>query len=262
MRKILCVLLIFVLSSCGSAVEEETTVSTAETTIEILTETTTETTTVPPLKLNPKDPEFYVLLIDNNGDVNKAFQKAPRAYINIYAWGEDYMPEAYAQVILREGDGFYVRMYCKEDNPLAVNTNFNDPIYEDSCLEFFVSYMPEISNQSFINTEMNANGAFLCYYVTKPGDYTSITNKIKAENIPIVVPLDTVVGWWGVELYVKLEVIEDVYGTPFAGDYIRCNFYKCGDRTAVLHYGAWSEVKNATPNFHMPDYFADVPILR
>ena len=83
----------------------------------------------------------------------------PKAAIDQYAWSEAYMPESYAQLVKIEGYGFALRMVSREQNPRAVYTEYNQPIYTDSCLEFFASWDQE--QQKYLNMEMNANGALL-----------------------------------------------------------------------------------------------------
>ncbi len=39
---------------------------------------------------------------------------------------------------------------------------------------------------------------------------------------------------------------------------IKANVYKCGDDTAVAHYGSWSPVKSNQPDFHRPECFGDM----
>lgn len=205
-------------------------------------------------RINKNDPGFFVLYTKDAVD----FTNAPKADINIYRWGTDYTPNTFAQAVFREGDGFYIRMECEETDPRAVNINYNDPIYEDSCLEFFVIYMPDLSKK-YINTEMNANGAYLCYFCDANG--ANVTIDTVTDSMPVVTSFKTETSW-GVNLYVPLDLIKDAYGSAdiSQGGRILANFYKCGDKTAIKHYGSWNEVNNETPNFHLPEYFANIEI--
>src|SRR5262249_45434853 len=38
----------------------------------------------------------------------------------------------------------------------------------------------------------------------------------------------------------------------------RANFYKCGDKLPEPHFLAWRNVKAATPDFHLPEYFGSI----
>lgn len=205
-------------------------------------------------RVNKDDPDFYIVYTEDAVD----FAGAPKADIGIYRWGTDYTPEAYAQVVFKAGDGFYIRMECEETEPVAVYTDYNDPVYEDSCLEFFVIWMPGLSGK-YINTEMNANGAYLCYLCDPDG--INVTMDTVTGSMPSVTPFKTETSW-GVNLYVPLGLIGDAYGSADfgPGSRILANFYKCGDKTAVRHYGSWNEVMSGSPNFHLPEYFAEIEI--
>ncbi len=208
----------------------------------------------------PMEGEFYVKYIDSDGAVD--FTDAPKAYIDVYSWSQAYTPAAYAQVIFKEGDGFYVRMFCEEENPRAVYTKFDDPVYLDSCLEFFCDYVPGKFEGYYINTEMNANGAFLTYWAHGIGNYEMMPDK--TDTLPAVEAFKQD-GGWGVLLHVSLDMIRDIYGadTDFSvGSVVRMNFYKCGSECDIPHYGAWREVELDAPNFHSPQFFGDVRILR
>ncbi len=205
-------------------------------------------------RVNKNDPDFYIVYTRDAVD----FTGAPKADIGIYRWGADYTPKSYAQVVLKEGDGFYIRMECEETDPVAVFTEYNDPVYEDSCLEFFVNWMPGLSGR-YINTEMNANGAYLCYLCDPDGK--NVTMDTVTGSMPSVAAFMTDTSW-GVTLYVPLGLIGDAYGSADfgPGSKVLANFYKCGDKTAVIHYGSWNEVISDSPNFHLPEYFAEIEI--
>jgi len=257
-----CVLL---LAGClGGGADDETTANettanettTAETTSSPVKETTTAAKKEEPSRVNEKDPDFFILYTEGEVD----YTDAPKAYVDIYKWGDAYTPTMFAQAVFKEGDGFYIRLECEETDPRAVYSNYNDPIYEDSCMEFFAIYKPERSSK-YINIEMNANAAYLCYLcdsinATNPIDkFTDSLPELKCEKT------DTS---WILELHVPVDMLDDVYGgdTLTEGDSILMNIYKCGDKTHTAHYGSWAEVDSATPNFHVPKSFCEVEIRK
>lgn len=183
----------------------------------------------------------------------------PKAAIDQYAWSEAYMPESYAQLVKIEGYGFALRMTCREQNPRAVYTEYNQPIYTDSCLEFFASW--DNTQPKYLNMEMNANGALL-----------SCVGKDRHERKPtldVCGELPLVQGFaqadaWGIIARIPFSVIHGVYGIDadtFACGYtFMGNFYKCGDHTEIPHYGSWSRVGTENPDFHRPEYFGKLVI--
>ncbi len=67
---------------------------------------------------------------------------------------------------------------------------------------------------------------------------------------------------WRLEFFVPLDCVRALFGRDgfTEGDVIKANFYKCGDETAQPHYGMWSGVDSAQPDFHRPEYFGDLII--
>lgn len=259
----LLLLVLFLLPAC-QARPENPPVSSSETTEPVTTEPETEAESTEPAPVLPGvDPdyegEFFVLYLRKDEEIQ--FERAPVAPIDIYRWGQKYMPVAYAQILFREGDGFYVKMHCEEENPRAEYTNFGDPVYNDSALEFFCDYYPAAQSGYYINTEMNANGAFLTYWAHGMGKYEKM--KDKTAHLPEVTAFRDETGW-GVVLHVSLEMLADLYpGITWQEEsQIACNFYKCGSKCEIPHYGTWKEVLTETPNFHMPEYFGMVSLLR
>ena len=183
----------------------------------------------------------------------------PKAAIDQYAWSEAYMPESYAQLVKIEGYGFGLRMVSREQNPRAVYTEYNQPIYTDSCLEFFASW--DNTQPKYLNMEMNANGALL-----------SCVGKDRHERKPtldVCGELPLVQGFaqadaWGIIARIPFSVIQGVYGidadTFVPGYTFMGNFYKCGDHTEIPHYGSWSRVGTENPDFHRPEYFGKLVI--
>lgn len=183
----------------------------------------------------------------------------PRAPIDQYAWSEDYTPAAYAQLIRVEGYGFALRMVCREKQPRAVHTEYNQPVYTDSCLEFFAAW--DQDSDKYLNMEMNAKGTLL-----------SCVGKDRYERVPtldVCGELPKVQGFvgedeWGIVARIPFSVIKGVYGigeeTLVSGYTFRGNFYKCGDETEVAHYGSWSRVGTEKPDFHRPEYFGALVI--
>jgi hypothetical protein len=66
-------------------------------------------------------------------------------------------------------------------------------------------------------------------------------------------------GVWTLEYRVPLGLFRKLYGREIvSGHRAAANFYKCGDETEIPHYGAWSEVKTPSPDFHRPEFFGEI----
>ncbi len=183
------------------------------------------------------------------------FSNVEKAMISNYKWTEGYAPEAFAQLIYVENKGFALKMTAVETNPRAVYSNYNEPVYTDSCLEFFVNFN---NGDKYMNFEMNSNGAFLSGIRTDRYNKTLIHElvtlpEVKAEKCE---------NCWTVSVFFSNEMIEKLFGKcDFKSGYsFRGNFYKCGDETEIPHFGMWSPVDNATPDFHRPEFFGTITI--
>ena len=157
----------------------------------------------------------------------------------------------------------YVRFRVEEKRVRVRFTKFQDPVYKDSCVEFFIDAFPE-RRQGYINFETNAAGTLLAAF----GPDRSSRRPLWPEDLAgfeavssILGPVDGEYGAdaWTLEYRVPLVVFGKIYGEKIrAGHRARANFYKCGDETEVPHYGAWSAVGTPTPDFHRPEFFGEI----
>lgn len=182
---------------------------------------------------------------------SEATWSSPRAWINHFPWaqtGDGYRPVAWAQCFWSE-DALHVRLFCEEEAPKITYFNPNEPVYEDSCLEFFI--MLENSD-CFYNFELNASGTLLVGR-THDGKLVHIPASSQA---PFKAMSCHTTGGWGVQIRVPFSL----FGLPHASEWqakpvFRCNFYKCGEATIAPHYGCWSAVEHPYPLFHLPNFF-------
>jgi len=254
-----------VISDTPQSQEPETTTEKETTKVETTTAKTTPAATTkapepkPVSRVNPKDPDFFILY--TTGEVD--FTNAPKAYVDIYKWGDEYTPKVYAQMVFKEGDGLYVRMECEETNPRAENTEYNSPVYHDSCMEFFCIYKPELVNNKYINFEMNAASTYLSNYNDRNPGGKTVAIKDLTDTMPTMESFKTDTTW-GINLHVPNDTIDDIYGgkSLTEGSKLLLNLYKCGDKTEIKHYGSWAEIDNPKPNFHLPQFFCEVEIRK
>jgi hypothetical protein len=94
-------------------------------------------------------------------------------YINNYPWGRpEICPDSFAEINLCD-DGILIHLSTDEQNIRATITEDNGPVCQDSCLEFFFSPCPEISN-AYFNFEINPLGTL---YVGFSADGTRKSSK-------------------------------------------------------------------------------------
>jgi len=184
-------------------------------------------------------------------------------WIGHYLWlANDYRPAV--EVRLCWSRGFlHVRFRVGEKRVRVKYTKFQDPVYKDSCVEFFIDAFPE-SRQGYINFETNAAGALLAAF----GPDRSRREPLWPEDLAgfdvvssIPGPIDGEHGAaeWTLEYRIPLALFRKIYGQEVRpGHRAAANFYKCGDETEVPHYGAWSRVETPAPDFHRPEFFGQV----
>ena len=184
------------------------------------------------------------------------FSRAEKAMISTYKWTEGYAPEAYGQLIYVEGKGFALRMTAVESNPKAEYTaRYNDPVYKDSCLEFFVNFD---NGDKYMNFEMNSNGSFLAAVRADRANKTPINMLAPLPRVKATKEEDK----WSVEVFFSNDLIGKLFGKfSFGrGESFKGNFYKCGDETEIPHFGMWAPIDNPTPDFHRPEFFGTFKI--
>lgn len=180
------------------------------------------------------------------------FTDIPKADISCYQWTDGYTPQAFAQLIFVRDIGFALHMEAMENHPKADCTMYNQPVYKDSCLEFFVNFNP--SQPKYLNFEMNANGAFLSALRLDRKQKTPIHELLS--DLPAV-RAQQYSDRWTVDAVFTLQQLQTLFGkSAFApGDTFIGNFYKCGDETPIPHFGMWSPIDLDHADFHQPSFF-------
>jgi hypothetical protein len=147
----------------------------------------------------------------------------------------------------------------------CVHRRFQDPVCQDSCVEFFVQ--PH-GSRGYFNFEFNCGGTLLASYIVDPTRtpegfraFTRLTREDSRRvaiyhSLPVIVdPERQVPTTWYLEFHISLDLLEKYCGplqtTP--GTAWRANLYKCADHSSHPHWAAWLPVDAL--NFHCPASF-------
>lgn len=202
--------------------------------------------------------EYIVKSFSSSADIT--WDSLERMQIVDCKWSPNPSPRSSASLAFVENDGFYLRMESEETKPMALYKNFNDPVFLDSCLEFFARF--DNDSEKYINMEMNSLGTLLsCIGQGGQGREPIIdfTNGKIFEVEPYVSN-----GKWGVSAHISLSLLSEIYSKDMTGIGVGYGFfancYKCGDDTERPHYASWSSVLTDTPDFHRPEYFGKIII--
>lgn len=153
--------------------------------------------------------------------------------------------------------GIFLRMRTDETELRCVNTERDENIWEDSCMELFLR--PFSHREEYLNFEMNPNGAYLCQFGKGKGDRVFLSELTDEEAC---VSTEVTDEGWCLELFVPESLITKAFGEAFTAkaDTLTGNFYKCGDLTSKPHYDSFSKMSTLPPGFHNPECFADIII--
>lgn len=173
-----------------------------------------------------------------------------------YSWfdGAIIAPTSFCIDFFRDS-GFRICMRSAEiPDPCRFHA-MDEPVYEDSCMEFFADFFPEL-HLGYVNIEVNAAGAMLCMF-GPTRENRRFTAQI-TDKRPTAKTVLTDNGW-KVELFIPLDFIEALYGTCHlpSGHIFRGNVYKCGDKTSCPHWGSWNWLGENPVDFHQPETFGE-----
>ncbi len=186
----------------------------------------------------------------------QVWSNIPSMHIECYPWcANNYRPKTEVKIIYNSAE-LRVRFISFEKNIEVKYFKNNDPVFKDSCVEFFFNPLPEIA-YDYINFEINAKGT----YLLQVGTDKINRQFIKEDTSAFKINNHVVEGdYWCVEFSIPFDFIEKYCGKiDFkSGDKIKGNFYKCGDETVYPHYGCWNEIISEVPNFHIPQFFGEL----
>ena len=182
--------------------------------------------------------------------------------INIQPWPE--YPEYHdlpkvSFKIAHGSDCICIKYDVEEHEVLARYRNTNDPVYKDSCVEFFIAFGNE---RSYYNLEFSRLGTCLGGFgipgETRASLPADLLETIKYERSILQKKGDpnSAINWT-LMLVIPIEVFCFHQLNTLKGRDCRVNFYKCGDDLTQPHFLTWKNIVAPKPNFHLPQFFGD-----
>ncbi len=163
-----------------------------------------------------------------------------------------YKPEV-KFTIAHTGDKILLKYYVKEKTIRAAGNRINASVWEDSCVEFFISF----DEKGYYNFEFNCIGTGLLGF----GKGKTDRELLPAESISRIGYQANITNGvnglieWELALVIPSSVFVHHPFSSLKGKQCRANFYKCGDLLPEPHFVTWSDIKSPEPNFHLPDFF-------
>jgi hypothetical protein len=185
----------------------------------------------------------------------------PSHSIGVQPWPAFHSPARARFAIAHSGEALFLKFQVAEQDVRATYRQSNEPVYKDSCVEFFLAIG---QGKDYYNLEFNCVGTCLLGFGTQHiGERhylpPAVIDKIRRRaclhagdtgagsliswELTLVIPLD-------VFCYHQLATLRGVQG--------RANFYKCGDELPAPHFLTWNEIRAGAPNFHLPEYFGRI----
>lgn len=197
-------------------------------------------------------------------DLSFLMDKEKRNNIDTLNWKEyNYKPDVKFSVAYSDNE-IFLKYYVTENYFKAEYTESNQNVYEDSCVEFFIS--PE-KDGLYYNFEFNGIGTCLLgsghgRNDTKRAD-PAIISKIRRLSSMGNKPTKERKGElsWTLTAAIPFEVFFHHKVKDLKGKTLRANFYKCGDMLSVPHFVTWNPVGTENPDYHRPEFFGELKFL-
>ncbi|WP_276483277.1 carbohydrate-binding family 9-like protein [Paraflavitalea pollutisoli] len=190
--------------------------------------------------------------------IDVALDALPKTSISESPWAASYPYHPMVQFALGYGPAhLFLKYYVTEKTIRAVTNQVNGMVWQDSCVEFFIT----LDEVAYYNIEINCIGTALVGF----GPSKNERNRLPA---PVVEEIGTSshirrlsndkLFHWELTACIPLTVFLHHQPVSLKGKRLRGNFYKCGDLLPEPHYLSWQPLDSATPNFHLPAAFGSL----
>lgn len=176
-------------------------------------------------------------------------------------WADNYpyMPLTTVYVA-RSADKLFIKWHVNGIMLKAIYTKDLDPVWKDSCVEFFCK-LPDA--ERYMNFEFNCIGAATASIRKSRNE--DITYRTAEEFARIerysslgTRPFQEISGLFCWDLCVSIPFALLGIDAHHLPEKILGNFYKCADDTTAVHYVSWSPIPTPKPDFHCPEYFGEL----
>lgn len=155
-------------------------------------------------------------------------------------------------------NSYEVHFNICEPSVRAVNSGYNQKVWEDSCVELFLSF----DGVNYYNFEINCIGSVLGAYGKDRNNRQFIDEKllrlIKVKSSLGEVPFGEVSIPANYDMRIKIPAKVFVFDKNPNLKKTQGNIYKCADRSPTPHYMYLHEITTEKPDFHRPEHFTDL----
>ena len=198
--------------------------------------------------------------LDHDQIIKILDEKGARRTVDCLNWKDQYPYRPLTAIsIAHSGKYIYIDFVVRCNYLRAVNYENNSPVHQDSCVEFFVC--PD-GKLPYYNFEFNCIGTIhaACRQDRHNGTPLSDEQLAQVKRYPScgTRPFQELEGMfsWNLLVAIPLSLLNLKYdGQPI---HMKGNFYKCADLTASPHFLSWAPIDTPEPDFHRPEFFADI----
>lgn len=152
----------------------------------------------------------------------------------------------------------YLRLefIVSEKHLMAIHNQINQPVYKDSCVEFFIGFEHD---KGYYNFEFNCTGtALVGFGEGKERELLPAELIRRIETEVSIKPEHEGFISWNIVIHIPFQLFIKHRITTFKGRVCRANFYKCGDDLQEPHSLTWNKIQSEEPNFHLPKFFGEL----
>lgn len=164
------------------------------------------------------------------------------------------------------GEGIEISYNVHGRQLRALAMNDMEPVWEDSCVEFFCR-VP--GDGHYMNFETNCIGSMVAarrlsrkdgVRRLSPDEMAAIVRKCSLPHERIE-EKDGMFDW-SVQITIPLALVFAGGRVPGKGEpfSLLANFYKCADKTRYPHFLSWQSVLLPKPDFHCPQFFGTITL--
>ena len=154
-----------------------------------------------------------------------------------------------------------LKFYVDESVTKAEYSVDNSPVYEDSCVELFLS---PGDDGSYYNFEFNAIGTSLLGFGKEREGRVLADKEIVSSirRLPSIGknPFKERIckSGWSLTVAIPFTALFMHKIEKIDGITTKANLYKCGDKLSMPHFLSWNRINSDNPDFHRPEFFGEI----
>lgn len=189
-------------------------------------------------------------------ELHSVLNRLKRNSLKFHLWkiGDNIQPKA-SFCLAHNNRCVFLKFFIEEQEIRANITETNGPVWEDSCVEFFVLF----DESGYYNFEFNCIGTVLAAFGKNRNERTFLSDELlkKIETSTRLTKNENGF-YWEMAIMFPLEIFIKQSLQSLSGVSCKANFYKCGDGLPQPHYLSWNNIESDIPDFHLPQYFGEI----